>query len=269
MGAHQPSAMLRERRPWVGAYLRPLDSFGIVLLLIILDYVVVSAAPSSGWGKVSVVVLLGATLLFALRTSQARRIWQLLAATYLLVSTLFTLISVVVPGARDFSQQTSILAGVLLIVTPIAILRRISMHTIVTNETVLGAVCVYLLIGFSFAFIYLAISYFGPTPFFVGQAHATSNQCLFFSYTTLTTVGYGNLVPAGNVGQTFAMLEALSGQIYLVIIVARLVSLWGQQTPRAAAKSNASAAAGDEPHDLEQSTAATPARDVPTRTDQR
>ncbi len=105
------------------------------------------------------------------------------------------------------------------------------MHERVTTETVLGAVCVYLLLGFSFALLFMAIGYVSSLPFFTGQLHATASQYLFFSYSTLTTVGYGNLVPAGSVGQTFAMLEALVGQIYLVIVVARLVSLWGPSRP--------------------------------------
>lgn len=210
---------------------RSADSFGPVLVLILLDYVAVSAVTDSAWGRVSIVVLLGATLLFALRTARAHRFWQLLAVLYLVANTLLTVITIVVPGAHDFSRQTSIAAGLLLIITPFAILRRISTHKVVTTETVLGAVCVYLLLGFSFSFIYSAISFVSATPFFVGLAQTTSNDYLFFSYSTLTTVGYGNLVPAGNFGQTFAMLEALSGQIYLVIIIARLVSLWGQARP--------------------------------------
>ena len=215
---------------------RPADSFGLVLLLIILDYIALAAVNDNEWGRVVIVALLGATLLFALRTSRARRIWQLLAAIYLVTSTLFTLVSVAAPGAKDFSQQTAIVGGLLLIITPFAISRRIISHRVVTTETVLGAVCVYLLIGFSFTFIYSTIGFFGAAPFFVGQtqAQATANEYLFFSYTTLTTVGYGNLIPAGNLGQTFAMLEALFGQIYLVIVVARLVSLWGQERPTAA-----------------------------------
>ena len=103
----------------------------------------------------------------------------------------------------------------------------------ISTETVLGAICVYLLIGFSFSFIYSGVAYVSSTPFFAGLSEASSNDYLFFSYSTLTTVGYGNLVPAGSVGQTFAMLEALFGQIYLVIVVARLVSLWGQERPGA------------------------------------
>jgi hypothetical protein len=206
-----------------------LDSYGLVLLLILLDYLAVSTLLTSDWGKVVVVALLGATLLFALRTSKARRIWRLLALGFLVSSVALTLASVVAPATREIGQQISIICGVLLIVTPLAIARRISTHRIVTTETVLGALCIYLLIGFSFAFIYLAIGALSPPPFFTGQPQAPVNAYLFFSYTTLTTVGYGDLVPEGSLGQTFAMVEALMGQIYLVIVVARLVSLWGQE----------------------------------------
>lgn len=230
------SAQTRWHRHATGTRLRSTDSFGLVLLLIVVDYIAVSALTNSAWGRLVIVVLLGTTLVFALRTARARRLWQLLAAVYLLASTLITLAAIVAPGAFDLSQQTSILGGLLLLITPIAIARRIVTHQVVTTQTVLGAVCVYLLIGFSFAFIFTAIAFVIPTPFFTSQAHATANEFLFFSYTTLTTVGYGNLVPAGSVGQTFAMLEALFGQIFLVIVVARLVSLWGLERPRATAR---------------------------------
>src|SRR5689334_9789421 len=212
---------------------RPADSYGLVLLLLVLDYIAVSAITDNAWGRVVIVVLLGATLLFALRTSHAHRIWQILAIIYLVASTLVTVVSIVVPGATDFSSQTSLVGGLLLLITPVAISRRIVAHRFISTETVLGAICVYLLIGFSFSFIYSAIGFVSGAPFFEGQTQASSNDYLFFSYTTLTTVGYGNLIPVGSIGQTFAMLEALFGQIYLVIVVARLVSLWGQERPGA------------------------------------
>ena len=210
---------------------RPADSFGLVLILLVLDYVAVSAITSNAWGRVVIVVLLGATLLFALRTSHAHRIWQILAIIYLVASTLVTVISIVAPSATDFSAQTSLVGGLLLLITPVAISRRIFAQRFISTETVLGAICVYLLIGFSFSFIYSGVAYVSGTPFFAGLSEASSNDYLFFSYSTLTTVGYGNLVPVGSIGQTFAMLEALFGQIYLVIVVARLVSLWGQERP--------------------------------------
>ena len=238
--------------------MRPTDSYGMVLLLIVVDYIAVSALSDSSWGRFALVVLLGVTLVFALRTSHARRIWQLLALAYLLVSTLCTLVSILAPGPIDLSRQASNVGGLLLLITPIVILRRIFTHQVVTTETVLGAVCVYLLFGFSFAFIFMAIGLVGGAPFFAGQAHATANDYLFFSYTTLTTVGYGNLVPAGSVGQTFAMLEALFGQIYLVIVVARLVSLWGQHRPGRVTQSAEGADTDNAAHGSGQKGAAAP-----------
>jgi hypothetical protein len=214
-----------------GVRIQPTDTYGLVLLLILLDYTALSTVHDTGWGRVIIVLLLGATLWYTLRVSQARRIWRLLAIIYLVTSTIAALTTAFVPGKDVLSQAITIVGGLLLFVTPFAILRRIATHRVVTTETVLGATCVYLLIGFCFAFVYLAAAFFSSMHFFQGQATATTNDYLFFSYTTLTTVGYGNLVPAGHVGQTFAMLEALFGQIYLVIIVARLVSLWGQARP--------------------------------------
>jgi hypothetical protein len=208
------------------------DTYGLVLALIVLDYIVVSTLLASSWGTVLAVFLLSITLWITLRVSRSRRIWQLLAVAYLALSTLSALISELTPGADTITQYVTVLAGVLLVVVPFAILCHIASQPVVTTETVLGGVCVYLLIGFAFAFIYLGIALFSPSPFFEGREPSTVNNSLFFSYTTLTTVGYGNLVPAASIGQTFAMLEVLAGQIYLVLIVARLVSLWGQVRPQ-------------------------------------
>ena len=223
--SHRHGRAVLERFRWA-------DTYGLVLALILVDYLAVSTVTDNAWGRVLIVLLLGVTLVVTLRTSRARRIWRLLAVVYLVGSLLLTLVSLVLPGAGDFSHETSLLGGLLLLVTPIAIARHLATQRVVTTEVVLGAVSVYLLIGFSFAFIFIAMGSLSPAPFFAGQAHATTTDFLFFSYTTLTTVGYGNLVPAGSVGQSGAMLEALLGQIYLVIVVARLVALWGLERPR-------------------------------------
>jgi hypothetical protein len=213
-------------------FLQRTDTYGLVLILILLDYIAVSALNDSSWSRVCIVVLLGLTLWYTLRVSGARRIWRLLAIVFLVGSTVSAIISELTPREDVLAQRLTITCGVLLFITPIAIARRISTHRVITVETVMGAVSVYLLIGMSFAFMYSGIAYLSGAPFFSGQSTATINDYLFFSYSTLTTVGYGNLVPEGTVGQTFAMLEALFGQIYLVIVVARLVSLWGQERPR-------------------------------------
>jgi len=231
MGKEPETLPVAARRSLDG-FLQRTDTYGLVLILILLDYVAVSALNGSGWGRVCIVALLGLTLWYTLLVSRAPRIWQILAVFYVVASTVSVLLGEVTPGADVVAQRVTISAGVLLFITPVAIARRISTHRVITAATVMGAVSVYLLIGMSFTFIFSAIAYLSGTPFFSEQPTATINNYLFFSYSTLTTVGYGNLVPDGYVGQTFAMLEALFGQIYLVIVVARLVSLWGQERPR-------------------------------------
>ena len=70
-------------------------------------------------------------------------------------------------------------------------------------------------------------------PFFGSQGEGPFPQYLFFSFTTLTTTGYGNLVPDANPGQTLAVLEMLIGQLFLVTAVARVVSAWQPAPGRA------------------------------------
>jgi hypothetical protein len=212
-------------------FTRSTDSYGVLLLLILLNYVAAATLTGSHWGRVCIILLQGLTILFSLHISGSRLLWQLLALVFLVISVLAATIAALMPVGTDFGKWATIVGGVLLIITPFVISRRIASHTVISTETVLGAISVYLLIGMSFAFIYSATGALSSAPFFIDRASATINDYLFFSYTTLTTVGYGNLVPAGNLGQTFAMLEALIGQIYLVIVVARLVSLWGQKRP--------------------------------------
>jgi hypothetical protein len=75
-----------------------------------------------------------------------------------------------------------------------------------------------------FAFLFTGIGNAASGPFFAQEVHATSADYQYFSFVTLTTTGYGDLTAAGNLGRSFAVLEALTGQIYLVTIVALLVS---------------------------------------------
>lgn len=82
----------------------------------------------------------------------------------------------------------------------------------------------YLLVGLMFAFVYVAIQNLGGGPFFASGAAATSPRSLYFSFVTLTTVGYGDFTARTNLGHTLSVTEALLGQIYLVTVVAVIVS---------------------------------------------
>jgi hypothetical protein len=117
-------------------------------------------------------------------------------------------------------------SGVLYLVAPFSIVRHIAFRRTVDQETMLGALAAYLFIGMAFAFVYRFLGAVQASAFFGDQGDGSLSQDLFFSFVTLTTTGYGNLVPAGNPGQSLAVLEALLGQLFLITAVGKLVSAW-------------------------------------------
>ena len=102
-------------------------------------------------------------------------------------------------------------------------------HT-VTAELILGAVNVYLMIGVGFAFVYGLIEHFQPGAF-TGLEELVNTpdrmlQLLYFSFITMSTLGYGDISPLTPHGMTASYVQAIFGQMYLAILVARLVSLY-------------------------------------------
>lgn len=114
----------------------------------------------------------------------------------------------------------------------------------VTQNTVLAAVNAYILIGVTFSFVYLMLYERTPSSFTLDLALGSPEvQLRYFSMVTLTTVGYGDIVPRGTEARAFAATEALLGQIYLAAIVARIVGIQGASTSAAAAAAAANSAA--------------------------
>jgi Ion channel len=102
-------------------------------------------------------------------------------------------------------------------------------HRRVTSETVLGALCCYVLLGLLFAFVYLAVNDLRDEPFFAQPGPHAQSEYLYFSFVALTTLGFGDLSPSVGLPQGLTVLEALLGQVFLVTLVARLVTLWVRQ----------------------------------------
>jgi voltage-gated potassium channel Kch len=109
-------------------------------------------------------------------------------------------------------------------------LRHLFLHTRrVSADTICGALSVYLLMGVAWAFAYALLELAEPSSFSFGAA-ATGREddfarFLSFSFVTLTTLGYGDVVPVTPKGNSLATTEAIVGQIYLTVLVARLVAI--------------------------------------------
>lgn len=96
--------------------------------------------------------------------------------------------------------------------------------TRVTGDTVLGGICVYFLIGYLFALLYYMVLLFDHNAFFFSSRWDNLNL-FYLSFTTITTLGYGDVYPVNTVAMVFANLEAIAGQLYLAVFVARMVGM--------------------------------------------
>src|SRR6185312_8246988 len=110
------------------------------------------------------------------------------------------------------------------VASPVVILNRIFRHPTVDLETILGAICSYLLIGIAFAAIYGMLQTVGSENFFAQTGPFERIDFLYFSFVVLTMTGFGDLTPGTSVGKVLVTLEALIGQVFLVTIVASLIS---------------------------------------------
>jgi hypothetical protein len=214
----------RDER-WVQRAERVRDAFGLVLLLVLITYVLGSLLTNRGWSAVILCVATSATSIVALTSAHARpRLVR--AAIWLAGLTVLLAVIAAASGADIWLNLASLVQVCLLAVAMGAVLARVVTTAEVNLRTILGAISVYTVLGILFSFVYNGVARLQNGSFFENHPVSHHGDFLFFSYTTLTTTGYGNLVPAGQPGRMIAGLEMMFGQIFLVTLVAGLVSLW-------------------------------------------
>jgi hypothetical protein len=207
--------------------------FGVVLALLLATYTFMAIGVTGAWVPIVTATLQGLTLLAALRASDVRRRTFRFAALVAGVALVAAFVSLAFDDGDSGTGAFFVLNVLMVAGAPIAIGRALWRRPTVDVHTVLGAVCIYVLVGMLFAFLYGAIGYLGSSPFFVQTQNPTSADYLYFSFITLTTVGYGDYTAAGGFGRASASVEALLGQIYLVTVVATIVSgMAGQRVRR-------------------------------------
>jgi hypothetical protein len=173
--------------------------------------------------------LIGATFILALRASGTPRRWRRIGTGLVVLALAATTIVYVVALTIDTDRPLnaripSIVFVALALVMPVAVARRLLQHRRVTLNTVLGAVSAYLLIALTFALLYLSVAAVDGKDFF-GQPEPSSSF-MYYSLTTVTTVGLGDLTPATKLGHLLTGAEGVVGQVYLVTFVAMIVALF-------------------------------------------
>jgi hypothetical protein len=205
------------------------DHYVAVLVLSLLALLSMGFLGNGPVSNLVVTAVVGADFVYACYTSRAPRPVVVLAVVLLLVSlTLTFTASVTARGPSGYTVRF-VLATLFLIVTTIVIARRLAQHPVISVQTITGALCVYVLFGLFFASMYRLLNLFGLNPFFAQTANPTPADYVYFSFVTLTTVGYGDLTTTHNLARMLAITEAMLGQFYLVTVIAVLVSRAGRE----------------------------------------
>jgi drug/metabolite transporter (DMT)-like permease len=221
----------------------PPNRFGVVLVLLFATFVFMASGVEGALAQVVTVVLQVLTLLAALLASRTgRHLFRI--AMVVSVLAIACALGAAIVSSSDTMVGVFFALNVLLVgAVPLAIGRALWRRQVIDVHTVLGAVCIYVLIGMLFSFLYSTIGVLGDENFFVQTDDASISEYLYFSFITLCTVGYGDFTPAHGIGRALASMEALLGQLYLVTIIAVLVS---RVTPR---RGEGGTADADEPGD--------------------
>jgi Ion channel len=201
--------------------------FAVVLLLVLVSVSFQVAAPDADWSRMVVIALGAIILVVSAWAAQAQHALVRFATLTAALLALFALVVLVVTG--DVPRGTAALVnGLLVAFAPAMIAAGVVRDLRASREVTLRALCgvlaIYLLVGMMFSFMEGAVGALGSDPFFTNDPGADRSDFLYFSYITLSTTGYGDLVPATDVGRMLAVAEALLGQIYLVTVVALIVA---------------------------------------------
>jgi hypothetical protein len=197
------------------------DRYGLLFLLILVALVLTAA--NTTWLKIAAVLVQGGVVLFAFLAARVgRRAWRLAIVLVPLAVILG------IAGRFGDSRPAEAVAATINLVLPasaiVALGRRIVVEPFVSSRTIIGLLCVYLLIGMTFAATYITIAVVSDEPFFVQTDHAQPVDFTYFSLVTLATVGYGDFTAANPMPRMLAAIEGLTGQLYLVTVVAVAVS---------------------------------------------
>jgi hypothetical protein len=201
--------------------------YGWLLVLILVSITFQLAAPETDVAQIITVGLQGVTLIAALHVSGVRA-WLIHAATVIAAIALLSAIGILI-GSGELDDGAGRLLGLLFVILApaaivVGIVRQARRDHAITLRTMAGVLCVYLLLGSAFAFTYGMISALESDAFFAQQPGGDISDFLYFSFVTMTTTGYGDLTAAHSLGRSLAITEALIGQIYLVTVVALIVT---------------------------------------------
>jgi Ion channel len=208
------------------------DRFGLLLLVLVTSYLI-SAFTTGVLVNAVQVVLFAWVAALALRSEGVRRRTAQLVIIVAVVGSTAALALALTHTAEASVGLANAWTAVILLFSAVLIVRRVLTQPEVTLQSIYGAISAYMIIGLMFAALYGAMYRFGGDTFFSQGAVGNSKTFQYFSFTTLTTLGYGDYTAGESGGQAVAVMEAMVGQVFLATLVARLVAAFRGPQPKA------------------------------------
>lgn len=212
---------------------RARQRYGVLLLALCATFFFFGVAEPGNLQRVLGTILVGVTLLLALHAAEVKASLVRIAIVAVTAIAAAVIVASVSGSGRAVEALAAIANALLIALAPpavvIGVYRNLMATRTVTVTVVAGVLCLYMLLGLFFAFVYLAVQNLGGDPFFANGAAAVPSRSVYFSFVTLATLGYGDYTARTNLGHTLSITEALLGQIYLVTVVAAIV---GRLVPR-------------------------------------
>ena len=205
----------------------------IVFLLMLALVVFVIAAPSADWSRAAALAIEGVALVFAVATARERQDVRRRRAAGVGV-VLIVLIILVATGAapRQLTDAANVLVTAAIPVVIVGGVLRLLRERGVSIQAVAGALAIYLAVGLVFASIIGFITHVNSALYFAQHTNGTEGDRVYFSFTVLTTTGFGDFSAATPAGHALAVIEELTGQLYLVTVIGLLIgNLVGGQKP--------------------------------------
>lgn len=219
----------RRAAAWREARFRYVAVFVVVLVLLVFEIL----TPDADWARAVGVALAGAALTIAVATSRARGETRRIRAY--IVSAAATVVVIGIAAGILSAEVAFLIGTVLLAAIPAALaggLLRLISDEGVTLQAVAGALTIYLLVGLMFASVIAFVDHVQDGAYFVQSGHVSGGDRVYYSFTVLTTTGFGDYTAAKPLGHALAVLEMLTGQLYLVTVIGVLVGNFAGQRRR-------------------------------------
>jgi hypothetical protein len=211
--------------PQAGAY-----RFAAVFVLVLSLCVFLILAPDTDWAHAIGVGLLSAALIVVVATSRASASVRHARALTAMVAALVLVLVVALGLVGDV--PVFIVATLMSLAIPLALvggLVRLIRTRGVTLQVVAGALTIYVLLGLIFSWLIGIVARVGDQPFFSDGTDGDVSDHVYFSFTALTTTGFGDLAAGTQSGRALVLLEMLAGQLYLVTVIGVVIGSFGRR----------------------------------------